>query len=371
MWHISLNPWPYGHGRAAVIRDDDISYFTKPHKLSAIYDNAWKQGFKVSIAAIPNVKAINDSFVPPSYRGKLSFHKLTDNVELVNYLKEKLVLQQIDISEHGYTHEMINGLPEFSVNDQHEINERLLAGRKILEQCFPIKISVFIPPWDILSKTAGNILRKENMAYCQSEEKKYRRLWSSNASLMKIAQKISQYPLPQFDKRGNNSQPKHGSHNCRWHNYSFISNGIKQKMHTLNGEEFREGFPRTLPAAGLICILNHYHSYYEDYKDEVNPKRLSSFYSTLDLLNSHDIWKTTFNEVADWLKKLNEIELKVIGKKVILTSPVKVDGVTIKGKECNLTSAGSLDKEVKHEKNNSFLICKQLEAGETEVARIE
>ena len=369
MWHISLNPWPYGHDVAAVIRDDDVSYFTEPHKLSTIYDKAWKQGFKVSIAVIPKVNAINDPLVPPSHRGKLSLHKLTNNAELVNFLREKLILKQIDISQHGFSHETINGIPEFSVSDRHEITERLLAGRKILEQCFPIKISVFIPPWDIVSKRAGNILRKESIAYCQSEEKKYRRLWSSNASLIKLenlTQKFSQYHFPQSAYR-----PKNGPYNCSWHNYSLSLNGIKHKMYTLNGEEFREGFPKAIPAAGLLCILNHYHSYYQDYKDEANPKMLSSFYSTLDLLNSHDIWKTTLTEVADWLKKLNEIELKVIGVKVILTSPVKVYGVTIKGKECNLTSAGNVDVEVRHEKNSSLLICEQLEAGETEVAYIE
>jgi predicted deacetylase len=368
MWHISLNPWPYGHDRAAVIRDDDVSYFTEPHKLSAIYDNAWKQGFKVSIAAIPKVKAINDPLVPSSHRGKSSLHTLTDNAKLVNYLREKLILQQIDISQHGYTHETVNGLPEFSVSDQNEINERLIAGREILEQSFSIKISVFIPPWDILSKKAGDILRKENMAYCQNEEKKYRRLLSSNASLMKLknlTQKIS------FGKRENRSQHINRPYTFRWHNYSLSLNGIKHKMHTLNGEEFREGFPKTVPNAGLICILNHYHSYYEDYKGEVNPKRLSSFCSTLDLLSSRDVWKTTLTEVADWLKKLKGIELKVIGEKLILTSPVKVYGVTIKGKGCNLASSGNVDVEVKHEKNSNLLICKQLEAGKTEVACIE
>ena len=374
MGYISLNPWPYGHDKAAVIREDDVSYFTEPHKLSTIYDKAWKQGFKVSIAVIPKVNSIDDPLVPPSHRGKLSLHKLTNNAELVNFLREKLVLQQIDISQHGFTHETINGIPEFSVNNQHEISERLLAGRKILEQCFPIKISVFIPPWDNLSKAAGNILSKENIAYCQSEEKKYRRLWSSNASLMKLeilTHKISQKHFPQFGKPTNSLQPKNGPYTCSWHDYSLNFNGIKHKMYTFNGKEFKEGFPKTIPAAGLLCILNHYHSYYDDSSDQVNSKMLSYFYSTLDLLGSHDVWKTSLTEVVDWLKKLNEIELKIIGRKVILTSPVKVGGVTIKGKECNLTSAGTADVEVRHEKNSSLLICKQLEAGETEVACIE
>jgi predicted deacetylase len=359
MWHISLNPWPYGHNVAAVIREDDVSYFTEPHKLSTIYDKAWKQGFKVSIAVIPKVNAIDDPLVPPSHRGKLSLHNLTNNAKLVNYLRTKLTLKQIDISQHGFTHETINGIPEFSLSDQHEINERLHAGRKILEQCFPTKISLFIPPWDTLSKKAGNILRKENIAYCQSEEKKYRRLWSS------------QNHFPQLGKLTKNYRLKKGPYNYRWHNYSLSLNGIKHEMHTLNGANFREGFPKVIPAAGLICILNHYHSYYEDYNDDVNSKMLSYFYSTLDLLSSHDIWKTTLTEVVDWLKKLNEIELKVIEDKVILTSPVKVYGVAIKGKECNLTSVGNVDAEVRHEKNSSLLICKQLEAGETEVACIE
>ena len=368
MWNVSLNPWPYGHDKAAVIRDDDVSYFTKPRKLSTIYDKAWKQGFKVSLVVIPKVNAIDDPLVPPSHRGKLSLHKLTKNAKLVNYLRKKLILKQIDISQHGFTHETINGIPEFSLSERHEISERLLAGRKIIEQCFPIKISVFIPPWDTLSKKASSILRKEKIAYCQSEEKKYRRLWSSNAPLIKLenlTHKFSQSHFPQFDYR-----PKNGP-NCKWHNYSLSLNGMKYKMYTLNGTKFREGFPKEVPNVSLLCILNHYHSYYDDYGDQVNPKMLSNFYSTLDLFNSHGIWKTTLTEVVDWLKKLNQIKLEVIGAKVVLKSPVRVYGVTIKGKECNLTSAGSAGVEVRHEKNNSLLICKQLEAGETEVAYIE
>ena len=368
MWHVSLNPWPYGHDKAAVIRDDDVSYFTEPRKLSTIYDKAWKQGFKVSIAVIPKIIAIDDPLVPPSHRGKFSLHNLTNNIKLVNYLRKKLILKQIDISQHGFTHEAVNGIPEFSISGQHEISERLLAGREIIEQCFPIKISVFIPPWDTLSKKAIDILRKESIAYCQSEEKKYRQLWSSNAPLIKLenlTQKFSKSHFPQFD-----FQPKNGP-NCKWHNYSLSLSGIKYKMYTLNGAKFREGFPKEVPDVGLICILNHYHSYFEDYGGQVNLKMLSNFYSTLALLNSHGIWKTTLTEVVDWLRKLNQIKLAVIGAKVFLTSPVKVHGVTIKGKECNLTSAGNTDVEIKHEKNNSLLICKQLEAGETEVAYIE
>jgi len=365
--HISINPWPYGYKAAVVIRDDDTCYFTSQHKIERIYERVWERGFKVSLAVIPKVKTINDPLIPPRYRGKMSEHPIYNNRELTDYLKEKVAKQKVDIVQHGYNHEKLHGTPEFCIRDLSEIKNRLKLGRKNLESSFSIKIKVFVPPWNRVSKQAWNALKQEGLALCRKEKRISGLIkntpWSLDnfTSLMKIlSSKIFSHTTHPFAK-GIIKFP--GMIELRpsldWWKSKNFSKRIKDTYQKFN---------EIMGVSGLICIVNHYWFYYEDWQDNVsNEETLQHFYALLDFLATQNLWKTTLTEVVNWIKKIDKVKIKVKKRKGILKSTIALQGVTIKGKNCMLTPTGKADVEVKKQGDTVLLIYKKLNAGESKI----
>lgn len=378
MKSVSVNPWPYGHASAVVIRDDDICYFTDPYRIEQIYRQAWKEQFKVSLGVIPKVKTIDRPFIPPSHRRNSSFHKFYDNKELLGYLKERLVTQQIDIAQHGLTHEMLKGKPEFCINSSQEIETRLRCGGKILEEHLPMKVSVFIAPWNTVSNEAWVTLKKEGLALCRKEAWVYSRVWSffHTFPLIRIlANRIFTRCLHLPNKgviKFRGMIELH--HSFDWYEYhrSFVSDK-KNRLNTLNIgiKSAKQEFMKAVAVGDMFCILNHYWCYYGDWQDDVFSEMLNSFYLVLDFLNNFDIWKTTLTEIVNWLRKLDKLEVKVSAKKVILKSPNTMRGVTINGEGCTLVPANDSDTITTKEKDTSIVTYKLLKAGETKVCFID
>jgi len=90
---------------AFAIRDDDTSFFTRPEMLDKLYSYAWELGFKVTLSVIPLHLAINDYNVPPNFRGLQRCFAIHENKKLVEFIKEGIKSNMIDVVQHGYTHE--------------------------------------------------------------------------------------------------------------------------------------------------------------------------------------------------------------------------------------------------------------------------
>ena len=372
---ITLNPYPYGCNAAIIIRDDDLNYFTPPEMIERIYEKAWKQKFKVSLSIIPRVKAIDDPLIPNIHRGKQTIHEVSRNKELIKYLKEKLFMHQIDIMQHGFTHEMIGKVPEFRIDDSHEIRKRLNYGRKILEDSFQTKIHVFIPPWDVISEQALRILEKEHLAVSKREEKSRSRLWmnliSSNFgrvlndtffsnSLKKLT------PMLQKKEKYINLSEGQG-------NYSLIfNNGIKRKKIRIGVFDTTRKFTiEKGPVNGLFCILNHYHTFYKDWQDDIDMELMDRFYSLLELFNGPNVWRTTFTEVIDRIRKLSQVRVAVSKNNVIIRSDVNIEGLTIKGEDCILMPRNKDEVEVRQSENSSILIFNKMIKDERKEIRMD
>ena len=82
-----IHRWPDNYQAAFAIRDDDTSYFTKPKMIESIFGDSIKTGHKISLSTIPNVKSVDEYFIPPDYRSTNSYHHISDNSTLVNFLK--------------------------------------------------------------------------------------------------------------------------------------------------------------------------------------------------------------------------------------------------------------------------------------------
>jgi len=367
MKRIGISPWPYGHTEALVIRDDDISYFTPPHTIEQIYYQAWRQGLGVSLGVIPNLRAINSPIVPPSHRGRLSFHKLCDNEELASYLEQRTEQNCIDIAQHGYSHEMIKGAPEFCITNTDDILRRLRIGKRILEKCFPKRISVFIAPWNTVSKHASRIIRKEGLALCIKEERSYRRL-RSVISAFPLIRVLTQRVLPQrsslLEQRARNTLDPY----MRSTYNSLVFDNKEKRMYIYYDPlRTRDVLSRIPETGALFCILNHYWDYYEDWQDEANKKMLNAFYSVLDFFNKRQVWKTTLSQAVSWMRKLDMIEIKVRKREIAFRPTTLLQGLTIRGENCTLVPSSKANAEVKDEKGGTLIIYKELEANKTEI----
>jgi len=369
---IRISPWPFGHIAALAIRDDDINYFTQPYKIEDIYRRAWKQGLKVTLGAVPKIREIDDLCVPPNRRGRLLHHSLCDNKELVKYLKEKLLMRQIDLAQHGYTHERLNGKPEFYINNSLEIKKRLVSGRKILEECLLLKVKVFFPPQDRISKKAWEVLRQEKLALCRRDRilnilKNTPWSLDKTIALTKLLIRnpsLNKHPLAGGVLRFSGMIDMHYAY---WHKSLAKWAGSGSYSDRIRWAE--EKFTKVMKMRGVFIVLNHYWDYYGDWSDSIEDyEMLRSFYHLLEVLSSHNIWKTTVPEVVEWIRKLDKVEVRVRGKEVIVKSPVSIDGVTVVGENCSLTPIDEADVRVKEEKGTTDVVYERFEPGEKRLA---
>jgi len=156
-----------------VLRDDDISYFTRVDWLERLYEPLLERGLPFALSVIPRVRAdVSDpppenadgkyqcygfaSFIPPSFRGKRESFDVGENQALLNFLTAN---PQVEVVQHGYAHEVLNGFREFEVAWRDEVEYRVRVGKELLQKAFGVAPRFFVPPWDTLSLQAVSILR--------------------------------------------------------------------------------------------------------------------------------------------------------------------------------------------------------------------
>ena len=146
-----------------VIKDDDTCFFTPVNILEALYGEILEKNV-VNLSVIPNVyssikldeneiyykkdKLKYDPLISPEYSGSDRYYNVNDNPELIDFLNRK----NVDVLQHGYAHEKINSMPEFSIRDREFVYKRAVEGKNILNKCVKRGISFFVPPWNIVSK---------------------------------------------------------------------------------------------------------------------------------------------------------------------------------------------------------------------------
>ncbi len=154
-----------------VIRDDDLSYWTKPEKIEKIYSPLFKKGIKISFAVIPYaVKMYNPGDFDSMYQDVDTAKPIGENREIVEYMKEKIKEGVAEIMLHGYNHlyslkagdklyvatkyniEYLKskGEPFSFVGEYMDKYEKLYfktgEGKRYLEDIFGVKIKNFVPP---------------------------------------------------------------------------------------------------------------------------------------------------------------------------------------------------------------------------------
>lgn len=157
-----------------IIRDDDINYFTKPELLAKLYNPLFEEKIPVNFSVIPKVtaniklgysslyrareKVEYDPCIPPKFRGDNEDFPINENREIVEFIRS---LENCEVLQHGLTHGLIEGVPEFKIRNEIEIARRANLGMALLKECFHSKPSFFVPPWDAVSSETIHCLKSQ------------------------------------------------------------------------------------------------------------------------------------------------------------------------------------------------------------------
>jgi len=269
-----------------AMRDDDVSYFTNASMLETLYDHAWKLSFKASLAVIPNRGMHGKNFL------------ISENKELVKYLKNKIDEGVVDIILHGYAHTRIADKHEFAINNFQQVDKTLMRGRKILEETFKCQVSVFTAPHDAVSRATMKSMEKNKMCLCRRFT--LGRLLSvlptkslKSADLIKTAVRsvnprrvmpntiirISSTPIIQW--------------NAYFSPMLCISHQV-ERTEKLFMQKKRQKEP--------FVLLHHHWEYFTDTTgDSVKTDRLDLFNSFLDFVSKENVQKISLSDMCECL----------------------------------------------------------------------
>jgi len=286
-------------GVAFCIRDDDISYFTQPWMLDKLYCEAWRRGFKVSLAVIPYIKGGKLGRVFRNLGNSDRFYPVTDNRELIIYLSEKLAGGYVDVVQHGCTHARENEKPEFATRDFRTLNEKLLTGNRLLREAFKRNIPVFVAPNERLSRAAWKSLSQNQMCLCRkfTMGRFILTTLSSSADFPKLTQAILRSP--------NLFKPISTSiidlANVLVFQWSVFLAGENIEVQI---EEAKKIFLKALGKKEPFIVAHHHWEFLNGWESsDIRQDRLLCFNSFLRFASSTDrVWKTTLTELCSWMK---------------------------------------------------------------------
>jgi len=144
-----------------IIRDDDLSYFTRPEELSRLYDGIWEYT-PVHFSVIPYVYT-RQRETPAAVAATKDNYWVGENKALVAFLKRKIKEGKAVIWQHGFTHRNYGTRFELERTDRRLIAEELRRGKEHLERTFGVKVDTLVAPHDRFSK--GAVLAAEDVGF--------------------------------------------------------------------------------------------------------------------------------------------------------------------------------------------------------------
>ncbi|MGA2677439.1 MAG: DUF2334 domain-containing protein [Methanobacterium sp.] len=353
---ITIHPWPNAKDMAFSIRDDDLSFFTDSKMLERIYNKAWENGFKVSFSTIPNHKGTNNLNVPPNFRNSHNYYPIYKNTQLVEFLKQKIVEDKIDIMQHGYCHMKNVNLPELKFdlksstiitknNEKFDLNKysefyganadyirtNIKEGKTILEKTFEIPIKVFVAPQEYLNKNMWQELLNNNLSYCGSFGiRSLKNVPINQINFINMFKVVYKNLINNFEEINDNKMfltnlltiPSEYSHS-----WNISSNSEKEHFNY-----FKDSIHNKLKSRGFLILLTHYYEYYYDWNEKITQKNLYKYFiKSLNYVNNNlDLWKCSVTELVSWISRIKQIHLKQKHNELIITSRFKLPGFTIK-----------------------------------------
>ena len=143
-----------------ILRDDDICYFTRPEELEKAFGDIWETA-PICLAVTPFIGKTQQNVIPGIKEGENRLYSISENKELVEYLKKLLQEKKISIILHGYSHDDIGEDPEFVAGK--DLYEKVKKGKEELERTFNIKVTTFVPPHNAFSKEGWKAVVKNGL----------------------------------------------------------------------------------------------------------------------------------------------------------------------------------------------------------------
>lgn len=150
-----------------AVRDDDTSYYTSIDDLEYAYAKYWGK-VPISLAVVPlSVDKHRDGKVFSKNNNEHDYAPISDNIELVKYLKDKVAAGHIEIMLHGSTHEFKfvnkNFISECIWKDAEELLVDIRRDKRYLENLFNTQIRTYVPPANDISVDGINAVRDSGL----------------------------------------------------------------------------------------------------------------------------------------------------------------------------------------------------------------
>jgi hypothetical protein len=288
--------WPLKKKVAFAIRDDDICFFTQPWMLDTLYKEAWRLGFKVSLAVTPYVKATKQGHVPPRYKGSNKFFLINENKQLVEYLQEKMAEGYVDIVQHGYTHSREGGKPEFAINNFRLVDERLRKGKKLLRETFKRNITVFAAPNEGVSRTTWKSLSRNKMCLTRRFTLGRFLLTAPTYTLdfIKLTKAVISSPNP-FKPISTGTIDWADVFVIQWDAFFWSKSHVCMKSQV---EDAKAAFHKRLDRKGYFVLAHHYWDYLNWEANEMKRDMEKCLMNFLRMVSSYgEVWKTTLSQI--------------------------------------------------------------------------
>ena len=393
-----------------LIRDDDTNFFTKDSMLQSIYTEAWNKGFKVSLSVIPSQWGFDDVCVPPELRKTEVFYPITNNERLIEFLREKLRSDAIEVLQHGFSHSVIEGYRgEFGINTSEQ-ESNLNRAISIMKEAFGIRPNFFVPPYDDISYKNLQLVKKHGLIPIYGKDnihKFFRSPYIPTFLKKRVAKKIyrkfgkSAYIVPVMVNIVRTSQNNNTSRNMN--NSSIDRYDDDDDDYTV--QPAKAQVINTLPPGGLpfeklisldsfldsiskfiilarsnrskissLCLINHYHQYFYDWDQSITRTEMFNTWQKLISYLAGDImyddehyldfgWKTTFLEIHNrTLKIMRTIDASKTGSKIVIQSiseSEKIDNLSFYISHGSLENS-PVDSNVTFEKEPNIITIKEV-----------
>ena len=151
-----------------AIRDDDTCFFTRPEDIKQAYSFVTKGC--VSLSIIPYAYPIHKDDVFP-YGENISpgYYDISNNIQLIDHIRQGVREEKYEILLHGFTHEYKkigdDWKAEMIWKDRDQMEKELKKGRKLLENYFDTKVSVFVAPNNDINQKCEEVLDRLGLDY--------------------------------------------------------------------------------------------------------------------------------------------------------------------------------------------------------------
>ena len=284
----------------ALIRDDDINFFTSPEMLDKIYQEVFAMGIPTNLSVVPyvktNIEIKNNAytkfdglkyepFIPREYQDQNLHFAIHENCELIEFLHG--AKEFLEIIQHGFSHSP----NEFSSLNVNEMKMKIIEGRKILTQAFNETPKFFSAAYDGYSPISLSLLKRYFLGATYGE-------FTLRNMLSPLY--ITRLPLSMIPFYLN--AMKKGE--------TFFLSGdflmLGHKDISINPFEdinkIKNNFKKCLEDQKIIIIAQHYWEYFYVrnrgcVKDKINNKLLDTFLEMIQTLKGKRVKFLTFSQL--------------------------------------------------------------------------